>query len=100
MYWSGCQSTGAEMRKYLTAAVLVVMRLDWWGRGCTYGCRLAGGRRRCRAVGFAARPDLIEKSRVRQIVPGAAASGHGGRLDTCCAATRSSVQCLELGRQT
>jgi hypothetical protein len=21
MYWSGCQSTGAEMRKYLTAAV-------------------------------------------------------------------------------
>jgi hypothetical protein len=24
MYWSGCQSTGAEMRKYLTAAVSVV----------------------------------------------------------------------------
>jgi hypothetical protein len=23
MYWSGCQSTGAEMRKYLTAAPLV-----------------------------------------------------------------------------
>jgi hypothetical protein len=23
MYWSGCQSTGAEMRKYLTAGVLV-----------------------------------------------------------------------------
>jgi hypothetical protein len=23
MYWSGCQSTGAEMRKYLTAAALV-----------------------------------------------------------------------------
>lgn len=22
MYWSGCQSTGAEMRKYLTAAKL------------------------------------------------------------------------------
>jgi hypothetical protein len=23
MYWSGCQSTGADMRKYLTAAVSV-----------------------------------------------------------------------------
>ena len=23
MYWSGCQSTGAEMRKYLTAAASV-----------------------------------------------------------------------------
>jgi hypothetical protein len=23
MYWSGCQSTGADMRKYLTAGVLV-----------------------------------------------------------------------------
>lgn len=22
MYWSGCQSTGADMRKYLTAVVL------------------------------------------------------------------------------
>jgi hypothetical protein len=43
------------------------------------------------------RPDLIEKSRVRQIVPEAAASGHGGRLDTCCSATRSSVECLGVG---
>jgi hypothetical protein len=23
MYWSGCQSTGADMRKYLTAGALV-----------------------------------------------------------------------------
>jgi hypothetical protein len=23
MYWSGCQSTGADMRKYLTAAVSI-----------------------------------------------------------------------------
>ena len=48
-------------------------------------------------VGSAARPGLIEKSRVRQSAPEAAASGHDGRMDTCCAATRSYVQCLGLG---
>jgi hypothetical protein len=68
--------------------------------GCTYGCRLAGGQRRCRAAGSAARPGLRERSRVRPSVPEAAASGHGGGWDTCCAATRSSVQCLGLGRPT
>lgn len=26
MYWSGCQSTGADMRKYLTAGALVCRR--------------------------------------------------------------------------
>jgi hypothetical protein len=34
---------------------------------------------------------------VRQSVPEAAASEHDGGLDTCCAATRSSVQCLGVG---
>jgi hypothetical protein len=29
MYWSGCQSTGAEMRKYLTAATLVEKTGRW-----------------------------------------------------------------------
>jgi hypothetical protein len=47
--------------------------------------------------GFAERPGLIERSRVRQSAPEAAASGHDGGLDTCCAATRSSVQCLGVG---
>jgi hypothetical protein len=113
MYWSGCQSTGAEMRKYLTAASVsrvvdsqakqrsagtqCATGLEGDSNQCTHDYLLAGERRHCRAGGFAVRPDLIEKSRVRQIVPEAAASGHGGRLDTCCAATRSSVECLGVG---
>lgn len=98
MYWSGCQSTGAEMRKYLTRAALVenrnraMQRAYLGGKEGTYGCRLAGAQRCCPAAGFAGRPGLVEMSRARQIVPEAAASGHGGGLDTCCAATRSSVQ--------
>jgi hypothetical protein len=105
MYWSGCQSTGAEMRKYLTATASVWdtssqfgghinARLHWRHISFTYGCRLAGALRCCQAVGFAARPGLIERSRVRQIVPEAAASACDVRKDTCCAATRSCVECL------
>lgn len=106
MYWSGCQSTGAEMRMYLTAARLVNEKTDnWcvqsnarlqWRHGCgTYGCRLAAGRQCCPAAGFAERPDLIGRSQALQSVPEVEASGHGGRWGTCCAATRPSIDgCL------
>lgn len=116
MYWSGCQSTGAEMRKYLTAARSVhssahsqggqgnarararaqTQTQTQWRHGCgTYGCQLAAGRQCCPAAGFAERPDLIEKSRALQSVPEVGASGHDGRWETCCAATRPSIDgCL------
>jgi hypothetical protein len=108
MYWSACQSTGADIKKYLTAAVsadckkdnalhIVNARLEQQEIRGTYGCRLAEAQQCCRVAGFAGRPDLIRMSRARQIVPGAAACWHDGRWDTCCAATRSCVGVLELG---
>jgi hypothetical protein len=89
MYWSGCQSTGAEMRKYLTARRLA----DAKAGGCaardrgatgaedgivggTYDCRPAAAQRCCPAVGFAGRPDLIRKSPGRPTATEAAASHH------------------------
>jgi hypothetical protein len=49
MYWSGCQSTGAEMRKYFTATGLAnntnqVMRRDVRLSTCWRATTLSGGR--------------------------------------------------------
>ena len=40
MYWSGCQSTGAEMRKYFTREHVSRARTDNPVSIQTYGCQL------------------------------------------------------------
>lgn len=82
------------MRKYLTAAIVSAgaASAGRWKRQQTYGCRLAAGQRHCLAAGSAGRPDLVKRSLARQNVPEAGASGHGGRMDTWCAATGSCVR--------
>lgn len=67
------------------------MEVRWKG---TYGCLLAAGQRCCPAAGFAVRRDLIERSRVRQNAPGAAAWPHEG-WNTFCDAT--GVECASGG---
>src|SRR5690242_21671621 len=109
MYWSGCHSTAAEMTTYLTAAGLAGKVADdrgawrqaqWqaqWRDGCgTYGYRPAAGRRCCLAAGFAVRLGRGGRSQARQSVPEV---GPSGWWETCCAATRPSVDgCLGPGR--
>jgi hypothetical protein len=108
MYWSGCQSTGADMRKYFTATVSGTVT----GGGSsvetnarrhpkqvseTYSYQPAVKRRCCLEAGFAVRPGLIRRSQARQIVTEAAAWPHG-HWSTCCAATRSPVfSCFAVG---
>ena len=58
----------------------------------TYGCRPVGEQRCCPVVGSAEHPDLVGRSLERQGVPEAAAFQHDDWKDTCCAATRSSIQ--------
>jgi hypothetical protein len=53
MYWSGCQSTGAEMRKYLTGMASAENRNNTGQR--VFGARLRWGGKRARTV-----VDLLE----------------------------------------
>jgi hypothetical protein len=116
MYWSGCQSTGAEIRKYLTVPGLAHYSIQIQGnqvpgarctrtstdrhrqttqRAVTYGYRLAAVRRCCLVAGSAVRLGLEERSRAQQSAPGV---GPSASWETCCAATRPSVDgCLNFG---
>ena len=99
IYWSGCQSTGADMRKYFTATVSggVAVGQGWVETDArqhsrqvygTYSYQPAEGQRCYLEASFAVRPGLIRRSQARQIVTEAAALPHG-RWNTWCAATRS-----------
>lgn len=65
MYWSCAQSTGAEMRKYFTAASIsnrVACNEDKWRMIVTYNCRPAAMLRRSRRAGSAEHLDPARKS--------------------------------------
>jgi hypothetical protein len=55
MYWSGCQSTGAEIRKYLTTVVLADNT-----RETSNASRMFDARRHCTTMGARTVVDLLE----------------------------------------
>lgn len=64
MYWSWLQSTGAEMRKYLTALSVSIARHCL--HGATHDCRPAVEQRQSRPANSVGRPRQAGRSRGRR----------------------------------